>query len=116
MAEAQFGEWPLLDHKSKVNSCAYSQDGKTFAVGLHNGSLYGTANWEKTHTLDDHTIEVHSVVFSSSGRQITSGGRDNMVRLWDAQTGTPGAVLSGHTDEVTSVVFSPSGQLIASGS
>ncbi|KAF9932164.1 hypothetical protein BGZ67_004886, partial [Mortierella alpina] len=59
---------------------------------------------------------VHSVVFSPSGQQIASGSYDNTVRLWDAQTGAPGAILSGHAGCVCSVVFSPSGQQIASGS
>ena len=56
------------------------------------------------------------MVFSPDGRQIASGSNDNTVRLWDAQTGAPGAILSGHTDSVYSVVFSPNGLQIASGS
>ncbi|KAG0195723.1 hypothetical protein BGX28_000755, partial [Mortierella sp. GBA30] len=50
------------------------------------------------------------------GQQIASGSYDNTMRLWDAQTGAPGAILGGHADYVRSVVFSPSGQQIASGS
>ena len=59
---------------------------------------------------------VWSVVYSPNGQQIASGSDDKTVRLWDAQTGAPGPVLSGHTDRVWSVVYSPNGQQIASGS
>ncbi|KAI1291522.1 hypothetical protein EDD11_008860 [Mortierella claussenii] len=65
---------------------------------------------------EGHTGFVTSVVFSISGQQIASGSEDNSVRLWDAQSGAPGHILSGHTNVVMSVVYSPSGKLIASGS
>ncbi|CAO3574624.1 unnamed protein product [Mortierella alpina] len=118
MEEVRFGEYPYLDEERKVNSCAYSPDGKTLAVGFDDGiiSLYDTATWEKTCELSGHTGSVRCVVFSPSGQHIASGSWDETVRLWDAQTGAPGAILSGHTDCVSSVVFSPSGQQIASGS
>ncbi|KAI7830225.1 WD40-repeat-containing domain protein [Gamsiella multidivaricata] len=57
-----------------------------------------------------------SVAYSPSGQQIASGSHDNTVRLWDAETGAPGPILSGHTKPVRSMVYSPSGQQIASGS
>ncbi|KAG0305559.1 hypothetical protein BGZ99_002044, partial [Dissophora globulifera] len=47
---------------------------------------------------------------------IASGSGDKTVRLWDAQTGVPGLVLSGHTDTICSVTYSPNGHQIASGS
>ncbi|CAO3570797.1 unnamed protein product [Mortierella alpina] len=118
MAGAQFGEWPFLQEESEVNSCAYSPDGKTLAVGLEDGtiSVYQTSTWRRVHTLSGHTGTVNSVVFSPSGQQIASGSDDTTVRLWDAQTGTSDTIFSGHTDWVRSVAVSPSGELIASGS
>ncbi|KAF9922595.1 hypothetical protein BGZ67_010377, partial [Mortierella alpina] len=118
MAGAQFGEWPFLGEENRVSSCVYSPDGRTFAVGLQNGTinLYTTGTWEKTLTLSGHTKAVWDVVFSPNGQKIASGSGDNTVRLWDAQTGAAGAILSGHTSHVLSVAFSPSGQQIASSS
>ena len=61
--------------------------------------------------------KVNSVAFSPDGRRIVSGGADNTVRVWDADTGQRiGQPLTGHTDGVTSVAFSPDGTRIASGS
>ncbi len=118
MAGVQFGEWPYLQEESEVYSCAYSPDGKTYAIGLKNGtvSVYDALNWEKMHTLQGHTDPVWSVTYSPSGQQIASGSNDGTVRLWDAHTGQPGPILPGHTGSVMSVRYSPSGQQIASGS
>ncbi|CAO3574670.1 unnamed protein product [Mortierella alpina] len=118
MGEVGFGECPYLEEESKVRSCAYSPDGKTFAAGLANGTigLYDTATWEMSCKLGGHDEAVNSVVFSPNGQQIASGSSDKTVRLWDIQTGAPSTILCGHTDDVIYVVFSPSGQQIASGS
>ncbi len=118
MSGVQFGEWPYLEEESAVNSCAYSPDGKTCAMGLNNNeiSVYNTLSWEKIHTLRGHTDRVNSVVYSPSGSQIASGSDDKTVRLWDAQSGAAGPTLRGHTEYINSVVYSPSGMQIASGS
>ncbi len=118
MAGVQFGEWPFLQEKSEVYSCAYSPDGKTCAIGLRNGTInvYDALSWEKMHTLQGHTAAVSSVTYSPSGQQIASGSKDKTVRLWDARTGQPCHNLQGHIKSVTSVTYSPSGQQIASGS
>ncbi|KAG0309424.1 hypothetical protein BGZ98_002612 [Dissophora globulifera] len=118
MAGVQFGELPYLDEEDVMESCAYSPNGATLAVGLWNGniSFYNTLTWEKTRVLYGHDNAITSIAFSPNGQQIASGSYDTTVRLWDTQTGAPGAILSGHTDDVTSVVFSPSGQHVASGS
>ncbi len=118
MTGVRFGEWPYLYEQSAVNSCAYSPDGKTCAMGLEKSaiSVYSTLSWEKNQTLEGHTGEVRSVVYSPSGTQIASGSHDHTVRLWDAQSGAPGHTLEGHAHWVNSVVYSPSGAQIASGS
>ena len=41
---------------------------------------------------------------------------DNSVRLWDAATGAPLAVLAGHENEARYLAFSPDGSRLASAS
>ncbi|KAF9944370.1 hypothetical protein BGZ65_012158, partial [Modicella reniformis] len=106
MASVQFGELPFLTVDYDVCSCAYSQDGKLFAVGIRSGdiNMYETSNWEKVRTLNGHnkeatsseevtsalnghSKEATSVMFSPSSGQIASGSLDETVKLWDVESG-----------------------------
>src|SRR5205085_413363 len=63
-----------------------------------------------------HERGVTSVDYSSDGRRIVSGGMDQTVRVWDADTGEQLACCRGHQKQVSSVAFSADGQRIVSGS
>jgi len=67
--------------------------------------------------LTGHTSAIYSVTFSPDAHTLTSGSRDNTVRLWnvaDPANPTPlGQPLTGHTDYVNSVTFSPDGHTLA---
>jgi eukaryotic-like serine/threonine-protein kinase len=56
------------------------------------------------------------VVFSPDGKRLVSGGLDNTVKVWDAQTGQEILTIKSHTDAVSSVAFSPDGKRLVSGS
>jgi WD40 repeat protein/serine/threonine protein kinase len=71
-----------------------------------------------------HTGWVHTVVFSTDGKRLASGGRSwerefnasGEVTVWEAQTGEELLTLKGHTRDVNSVAFSPDGNRLASAS
>jgi len=117
MQGVQFGESPFLLETDKVHSCAYSPDGKCFAVGVISGSIkvYSTSSWEAIQTLGDGHEEVRGIVFSPKGDQIASANHDN-VRLWDVEQGVCRHTLDRHQRRVNNVAYSPQGDMVASAS
>jgi len=115
MTGVQFGELPFLTEDDEAKSCAYSPDGKLFAVGLENGdvSVYTTWNWERTLTLS-HGGEIRRVVYSPQGDQMATCGHNNTVKLWDAETGECLHVLDCQSNIVFCVAYSPQGDQVAS--
>ena len=68
---------------------------------------------------------VLSLAFSPNGEMIAGGtggewslfqGRENVIRIWESQTGQLLYTLTGHLSAVTAVAFSLDGSLLASGS
>ena len=57
-----------------------------------------------------------AAVFHPTESRIASGGRDRLVRLWDAATGEELVRLPGHSDYVYSLAFSPDGKTLVSSS
>ncbi len=53
---------------------------------------------------------------SPDGRCIVTASKDNIVAVWDLETGKLVHTLKGHQDRVNSVAVSPDGRRIISGS
>ncbi len=68
-----------------------------------------------TRFLHGHANTVLNMAFSSDGKRLVSGSRDNVIVLWDVATGQPnGQSLTRPTSFVWSMVFSPDGKTAAS--
>lgn len=117
---------PLAGHFDKVWSVAFNPDGHTLASGSVDRlvivwDLLGHPLIQQRFSGNEE--EVIALAFSPDGQVLATGGglqsdvsQDNAVRLFDAQTGTPQAVLAQHRANVISLDFSPDGQTLVSSS
>ncbi|PYI13145.1 hypothetical protein BO99DRAFT_486042 [Aspergillus violaceofuscus CBS 115571] len=102
-------------HSSRVNSVAFSPDGRTLASGSwdHTIKLWNTATGVEQRTLTGHSSSVTSVAFSPDGRTLASGSWDHTIKLWDMATGVEQRTLTAHFKSVHLVAFSPDGRTLA---
>src|ERR1700730_2121912 len=63
-----------------------------------------------------HTRSANAVAFSADNRWLASGGKDNIIKIWDLANGNVLRTLYGHTSNVNALAVSPDGKLLASGS
>jgi WD40 repeat protein/tRNA A-37 threonylcarbamoyl transferase component Bud32 len=76
----------LKGHTGRVNSVAFSPDGKRIVSGSHDKTLkfWDVTTGQETLTLKGHAKPVYGVAFSTDGKRIASGSEDQMLRVWDA--------------------------------
>jgi len=63
-----------------------------------------------------HTQSVNAVAFSPDNHWLVSGGKDNVIKIWDLTTGNVLRTLYGHSSNINALAVSEDGQLLASGS
>lgn len=104
-------------HLGRVNSIAFSPDGRTVLSGGADSTLklWDAATGQEIHTFRGHSGPVYSVAFSPDGLAAASAGDDSLVRLWDVATGREIRTFSGHKGWISAVTFSPDGRTILSG-
>ena len=59
-----------------------------------------------------HALSIKKVAFSQDGRQVVTGSADDLVKVWDAQTGQRLKTFARHLSDVHYVEFSRNGKRV----
>ncbi len=98
-----------------VASVVFSQDGKQIALGMENGqvAIWNFLTGHLSHPFHKHSKRVNMLGFSHDGLWLASGGRDNLVVLYDLRQGVPWP-LEGHKKTVFGIAFAPGDKTLVS--
>ncbi len=67
-------------------------------------------------SIEAHSDSILSLVQSRDGKQIATGGADNLAKVWDAATFKEIAKIEGHVGHVVALGFNTDGKWLATGS
>jgi WD40 repeat protein/serine/threonine protein kinase len=97
------------------HAVALSPDGKRAVFGAVPVRVCDTETGEELLKLDGHNGRVFTIAYSPTGDRIVTGGRDDLLIVWDAITGERLHTLAGHTRYVLCSTFTPDGLRVLSG-
>jgi WD40 repeat protein len=89
-------------------------DGPTGVKGVLHRWKLGEA--KPVQTIDAHADNVLSLTLSKDGKQIATGGADNLAKVWEAATLKEIAKIEGHVGHITALAFNHDGKWLATGS
>ncbi len=108
---------------SRMARClALSPDGQTIATGSYDRTVKlwdvgntgsGPADSRPRLVMRGPAAQVETVAYAPDGSVLASAG-DQVIRLWDPQTGEQRGALAGHSHSIGFLVFSPDSKTLVS--
>jgi len=96
------------------NATLILADGPTALKGVLHRWKLGEA--KPAQTVEAHVDNILSLTLSKDGKQIATGGADNLAKVWDAATLKEIAKIEGHVGHITALAFNHDGKWLATGS
>ena len=104
------------EQTAMASTVAFSPDGQFFASSRNEQIRLWSLDGEMSRVLSGHTGTVRAIAFSADGQILVSGGDDETIKIWHAQTGQLLRTLTGHTATIGSVAISADQQTLVSSS
>jgi WD40 repeat protein/serine/threonine protein kinase len=113
--------------KGPWNTVLFSPDGQRLAAAgpdwpRGGGNLKAwdaSRGWEQYDVMGHNAVRnpqgILAAAFSADGSLLATAGADDVVTIWQANTGKEPRKLIGHAGEVTTVTFHPDGKRLVSG-
>jgi WD40 repeat protein len=114
LVEASADPRPGIAHRDLIQSLAFNRAGDMLA----SGGFRTIKLWRRprdVRRLELATPEaVTAVAASKDGVFLATASADNVIRLWNRETGAASLTLEGHSAAVTALAFVPDGSRLAS--
>lgn len=112
----------LIDQVDSMYAVAFSPDGKTIAASIYKDEENTIRFWDVNTLAETAAITregyVSALAFSPDGGTLASAeftdDSQSIIFLWDVETRTEIAAMTGHYDLINMLAFSPEGQMLAS--
>ncbi|MCG9128055.1 PD40 domain-containing protein [Candidatus Poribacteria bacterium] len=94
----------------------FNPNSKTVALIGRNGNSIHLWNLitEDFKELNGHIPDVQNIVFCPDGKTLASGGKDEVIRLWDVDSGELKHTFAGHALSIDFLKYSYDGKMIVS--
>jgi WD repeat-containing protein 61 len=88
--------------------CLLPLSGRLFA-GSSDNNIYcmNSYDWKLEETMHGHTGSVFCISFNPYTNHLLSGGMDAQLRIWDAPSLSPLAILEAHLFTINAIAFTP---------
>lgn len=108
------------DHQNSVYGVFFKADGKNcYSAGddkqLRLFGLDGERAGKQVRVIGAHTGQILKIAGNEKANLIATGGSDNTIKTWNAESGAAVKTFVGLTDQVLSLAFNKDGSLVAGG-
>lgn len=107
----------LPRQKGIILSVAFFPDSESAVVSAHDSSVtrWNMASMKPMQTYRQKAM-VSGLALSANGRTMATASVDNLIKLWDVESGQELRTLRGHTNEPTRLALSADGGILVSAS
>ena len=101
---------------SSIDDFSIAPSGSVLAVNQNSNKVFFKSSEGVEKLLEGHKRGALVVASDPEGSYFATGGKNNIVKLWDATSGAFINDLTGHNQDISALAFDAEGSILASGS